>query len=88
MDNLVAHHVSALETLVESMTHSYLSTVTDEGDEVIECPKCKHEFVPEDDDGDLLEPGDAVECPECKHEFVVPDDYEGEDGDGDEDESA
>ena len=78
VDNLVALHTSAFETLVDSVTHAYLSTVTDEeGDDVIDCPKCGEDVVLDDD----AETGDVVECPHCHEEFEVPDFDDGDDDD-------
>ncbi len=69
VDNLTASWTSALETIVDAATDTYLSTSTEDGeDDVVECPKCDEEFdVPDDADE-----GDEISCPSCKHKFDLP----------------
>ncbi len=69
VDNLTASFTSAIETIVDAATDSYLSMFGDE--EAVECPECKHEFdLPDDYEG--LD-DEEIECPECKHEFTLDD---------------
>lgn len=75
VDNLTASFTSGFETLADGAVDSYLSTATDDDDvyDEVECPECKEVVeIPEDDNGDLLEPGDKMECPECHKKFKIP----------------
>lgn len=75
VDNLAASFTSAIETLVDAATDSYLSTAINEGDvEDVECPECDHVFVLPDDYDD----GDKLKCPKCGHKFELEDEGEGE----------
>ncbi len=70
VDNLAAQWTSAIETIVDAATDTYLSTSLGD-DEPLECPKCGEEVDLEDE-----EPGDEIECGACNHKFTIPDDVE------------
>lgn len=74
VDNLTAQFTSAIETLVDAATDSYLSTASDEEEcDEVECPECEEVFELEpDEDGNVPDEGDEVSCPKCKHTFEVP----------------
>lgn len=81
VDNLTAQWSSAIETIVDAATDSYLST-TDEGEDEVECPKCEHVFeVPEDEKGDLVPYGTIIQCPECRLRFELQDPGDDDGGD-------
>jgi len=86
VDNLAASFTSAIETLVDAATDSYLSTaIGDEDIEEVECPECENIFEVPDD----YEDGNKLKCPKCKEVFELDEDEDeddDEDEDGDEDE--
>jgi DNA-directed RNA polymerase subunit RPC12/RpoP len=83
VDNLTASFSSSIETLVAAATDSYLSTATEEDDDVIECPECEEEF--ETPEG--KEVGDDVKCPKCGEKFEIPD-FDDDDDDSEEGDAA